>query len=291
MTEIPLTADATELAELIARGELSAAQALEDSLQRAAQLNPLINALCLQRPEQARQLAAGIDELLVHARRTPGAIDSLRRVRPFLGVPTVLKDTGTAALGLPSMQGSRLFGEIQWPFDSELVRRYRHAGLVPFARTTSPELAISPSTEALAYGGPTRNPWNLEASPGGSSGGAAAALAARIVRIAHGTDGAGSIRIPAACCAVVGLKPTRGLVPMGPLAGEGWGGLLVEHMLTLSVRDCAAALDASAGTDIGAPYSAPPYAQALPGVQRVLAGGKPKLMRVAVMDTTLEGDT
>lgn len=290
MSKLPLTADAVELAELIADGQVSATEALDDALERTALIDPKLNALCLLRPEQAREIAAQIDQSLVRARRTPADLAALRRERPFLGVPTVLKDTGTAALGLPSTQGSRLFGQIDWPLDSELVCRYRQAGLVPFGRSTSPEMAISPSTEALAYGGPTRNPWNPQISPGGSSGGAAAALAARIVRIAHGTDGAGSIRIPAACCGVVGLKPTRGLVPMGPLAGEGWGGLLVEHMLTLSVRDCAAALDASAGQDVGAPYSAPAYAGALAGVVRTLAGEEPAAMRIAVLDTTLDGD-
>jgi amidase len=118
-------------------------------------------------------------------------------------------------------------------------------------------MGISASTEAQAYGGPTRNPWNTAHSAGGSSGGAASATASGMVAIAHANDGAGSIRIPAAACGLVGLKPSRGLMPMGPLAGEGWGGMAIDHTVTRSVRDCAASLQAGAGADPGAPYAAP----------------------------------
>ena len=185
--------------------------------------------------------------------------------QPFIGVPLLLKDLVTAAVGLPSRMGSRLTSRISgpqgmgihWPVDSTLVARQRGAGFVLFGRGTSPEMGISPSTEALAYGGPTRNPFNTAFSAGGSSGGAAAALAGGLVKVAQANDGAGSIRIPASCCGLIGLKPSRGLVPAAPLAGESWGGLAADHMLTGSVRDSAAALWATAGADAGAPCAAP----------------------------------
>ncbi len=287
---LPLQTDALGMAELIANGELGALEALESAIARADRLDPQINALCNPAVEAARDAARAIDEVLVAARRSTEALAELRRERPFLGVPTLLKDLSTAAVGIASTMGSRLFGRIDWPVDSELVRRYRHAGFVLFGRTTSPEMGISPSTEALAYGGPTRNPWNTGHSAGGSSGGAAAAVAARIVPIAHATDGAGSIRIPASCCGLVGLKPTRGLNPAGPLIGEGWGGLAAEHVVSLSVRDSAAALDASAGIDVGAPYAAPAYAGSLRLVEAIAAGASLAPLRIAMLATTLDGD-
>lgn len=286
----PLEADAVAVAALIADGELGALEALECAIARAQRLDPLLNALCNPAPDVARQAARAIDDALVAARRSPATLARLRRERPFLGVPTLLKDLSTAAIGVPSTMGSRLFGRIDWQLDSELVRRYRRAGFVIFGRTTSPEMGISPSTEAIAYGGPTRNPWNTGHSAGGSSGGAAAAVAARIVPIAHASDGAGSIRIPAACCGLVGLKPTRGLIPTGPLAGEGWGGLATDHVVSLSVRDCATALDASAGADVGAPYAAPTFAGSLAGVEAAGAGAAMPALRVALLATTLDGD-
>jgi len=286
----PLQADALEVAALIADGEISAEEALEYAASRAQRLDPQLNALCNPALEAGRRDARAIDAELVAARRSPDALARLRRDRPFLGVPTLLKDLATAACGIPSTMGSRLFGKIQWPVDSELVRRYRRAGFVLFGRTTSPEMGISPSTEATAYGGPTRNPWDTGHSAGGSSGGAAAAVAARIVPIAHASDGAGSIRIPAACCGLVGLKPSRGLIPAGPLVGEAWGGLATEHVVTQTVRDCAAALDASAGRDAGAPYAAPAYAGSLAAVEAIGKGGTLRPLRIALLATTLDGE-
>ena len=142
-------------------------------------------------------------------------------------------------------------------------------GFLPFGRTTAPEFSMAPTTEAKANGGPTRNPWKLNHSTGGSSGGAAAAVAAGILPVAHGSDGGGSIRIPASCCGVYGLKPSRGLVPAGPSRGEGWGGLASDGVLSRSVRDTAAALDGIAGADPGAPYAAPTNAGGyLAGLER-----------------------
>jgi amidase len=288
--------DAMALAERIASGELGAAEALEAAIERCEAVNPQINAVCNPAFGTAREQARAIDIELVAARRYAGAVLALRRQRPFLGVPSLLKDLSTAATGLPSTMGSRLFGRIDWPVDSALVARYRRAGLVFFGRTTSPEMGISPSTEAVAYGGPTRNPWSLGHSPGGSSGGAGAAVAADIVTIAHATDGAGSIRIPATNCGLFGIKPSRGLMPAGPLAGEGWGGLATEHLLTRSVRDSALALDVSAGADIGAPYAAPPrppsYLELLDGALRQDEAPLARRirLRIACSWRTLDGD-
>jgi Asp-tRNA(Asn)/Glu-tRNA(Gln) amidotransferase A subunit family amidase len=147
-------------------------------------------------------------------------------------------------------------------------------------------MGISASTEALAYGGPTRNPWNTEHSSGGSSGGAAAATASGMVTIAHANDGAGSIRIPASACGLIGLKPSRGLIPMGPLAGEGWGGLAIDHMVTRSVRDSALALQISAGSDAGAPYAAPPH----PGSFVTALKDAPRGLRIGLINHFFEGD-
>ncbi len=285
----PLDADATEVARLIRAGSISATEALEASIARATTLGARLNAICNLAPGSARAATREIDATLVAARRTPGEVERLQAARPFLGVPSLVKDLGTAAIGLPSTMGSRLFGKVESKVDSELIARMRKAGLVFFARSTSPELGINASTEALAYGGPTRNPWNLEHSAGGSSGGAGAAVAARIVPIAHAADGAGSTRIPAACCGLVGLKPSRGLVPAGPLRGEGWGGLIAEHVLSLSVRDCATALDAVAGSDVGAPYAAPAYRGSTDAVRSISAGKALPGLRFALVTRTFDG--
>jgi amidase len=288
--------DACSLAARIAEGETGALEALDAAIARCEAVNPEINAVCNANYELAREQARTIDDTLSVARRHTGAVLALTRQRPFLGVPSLLKDLSTAAVGLPSTMGSRLFGAVEWPVDAELVARYRRAGFVFFGRTTSPEMGISPSTEAVAYGGPTRNPWSLEHSPGGSSGGAGAAVAADIVSIAHASDGAGSIRIPASNCGLFGLKPSRGLIPSGPLAGEGWGGLATEHFVTRSVRDSALALDVSAGADPGAPYAAPTQPASYFGLVREAARGLDRpsgarfALRIACSWRTLDGE-
>lgn len=251
--------DALSLAGLIERGDVSAAEVLEAAFERIQAFNPRLNAICLLADEAARQTVR---------RGVPKG--------PFSGVPFVLKDITAAAEGLPMSCGSRFFRGIGGDHDTELVARYRRAGLVLLGRTTTPEMAISPATEAAVYGAPTRNPWSLAHSSGGSSGGAGAAVAAGLVPLAHGSDGGGSIRIPASCNGVFGLKTTRARLPAGPDAGEGWAGLLSEHVLTRSVRDSAAALDATHGEDAGAYYVAPavdaPYLRAIeapPGKLRI----------------------
>src|SRR6218665_3349115 len=181
--------------------------------------------------------------------------------------------------------GSRLFEDTRYAQDATLVARFEAGGFIAFARTTVPELCMAPTTEALRNGGPARNPWDRGRSAGGSSGGAAAAVAAGIVPIAHGSDGGGSIRIPAACCGLFGLKPSRGVVPMGPLRGEGWGGLAVDGVLSRTVRGTAAAIEAVAGIERGAPYAAPALARSL----RSAVGDAPRRLRIGVWRAAFAG--
>ena len=196
--------DALGLATRIAQGAISASQAMQDTLARVAELNPKLNAVCHLDAELGLRGAAAVDAQLA-ACTSDGERAALHARQPFLGVPLLVKDLATAAVDLPSRLGSRLANRIRgplgigihWSVDSTLVARYRRAGFIPFGRSTSPEMGISPSTEAVAYGGPTRNPHDTTRSAGGSSGGAAAALAGGMVHIAHANDGAGSIRIPA----------------------------------------------------------------------------------------------
>ncbi len=283
------TGDATALAQSITRGECSAQQALQRTLADVAAMNPALNAVCLLRPEVAQASAAAVDADLARCADAAARAALLRR-RPFLGVPLLIKDVGaaTAHPDFPSRMGSRVFG-LQghaWPAMGALAQRYIDAGFVIFGRSTSPEMGISASTEAVAYGGPTRSPWNTAHSAGGSSGGAGAATASGMVTIAHANDGAGSIRIPASACGLIGLKPSRGLLPMGPLAGEGWGGLAIDHVLTRSVRDCVAALQDTAGADPGAPYAGP----AQPANWADAVAEPPPPLRIALCNRFFEGD-
>lgn len=233
--------DALGLAGLIARGDATPKELLEAALSRMEAVNPKLNAMAVRAVEAAEAaIARGLPE------------------GPFTGVPFLLKDLGAQAIDYPSHSGSRLFENTTHDHDSELVRRLKRAGLVIFGRTTSPELGVGPVTEARVYGGPTRSPWNTDHTAGGSSGGSGALVAAGILPAAHGSDGGGSIRIPASSCGLFGLKLTRGRMPMGPTRGEGWAGMAVDGFLTRSVRDTAALLDATAGPDAGAPYWPPP---------------------------------
>ena len=200
--------------------------------------------------------------------RTPVAASTRRTRRsrggggggPFRGVPFLLKDLGTPYAGQPMSSGSGLFAEFVADHDSELVSRWTAAGLVSFGRTTSPEFGLTSTTESRLHG-ETHNPWDLERTPGGSSGGSAAAVAAGVLPIASASDGGGSIRIPASCCGLFGMKPTRGRDPSGPDVGEGWAGMSTAHAVSRSVCDSAALLDATAGPDVGAPYWAQPPAR------------------------------
>ena len=232
--------DAVGLADLVRRREASPGELLDAAISRIEAADPAINAVVRKRYDAARAEAQRVD---------PQA--------PLAGVPFLVKDLIATIAGEPTGHGNRLLAGLPMPLDSELIRRYRAAGLVIAGRTNTPELGLAPYTEPALFG-PTRNPWALDRSPGGSSGGSAAAVAARMVPMASGGDGGGSIRIPASCCGVFGLKPSRGAVPTGPMFGELWRGFVIEHGLTRSVRDSAALLDATWGADPGAPYAAPP---------------------------------
>ena len=261
--------DALGLAELVRRRQVKPEELLEEALSRTARLNPKINAIVHLVPDRARALIA----------------EGLPK-GPFTGVPFLLKDLGCEAIGYPSDMGSRFFANYQWSFDSDIYLRLKQAGLVAFARTTSPELGVSPITEAAVYGGPTRNPWNLNHTSGGSSGGSGAAVAAGIVPLAHGSDGGGSVRIPASCSGLFGLKPTRARTPDGPAAGEGWGGMAIDGFLSRSVRDAAAALDATQGADLGAPYWAPPVER--PYMEEIKT--PPRRLRIALCRSSYSGE-
>ena len=219
--------DATELAGMVARGEVTPTELLDAALAAVDQRNPALNAVVLVQEGAARQaIAQGLP---------PG---------PFRGVPFLLKDLGCEAVDFPGHNGSRLVANTVYKGDSAIFARMRATGVVTFGRTTSPEGGIGAATESAVYGGPTRNPWNLDHTSGGSSGGAGAAVAAGIVAFAHGSDGGGSVRIPASSCGLFGFKPTRARLPDGPFAGEGWAGMSIDGILTRSVRDSAFMLDA-----------------------------------------------
>lgn len=232
--------DALGLATCIRKGEVSPIEVLEAAVEQVEALNPRINAVITPMYDEARK-----------------AIDRGLPQGPLRGVPFLLKDLNIYYAGAPTTNGSRFFADYIPDHDSELVARYKKAGLVIFGKTNTPEMGLIMTTEPLIHG-PTRNPWNLERTAGGSSGGSAAAVAARMVPAAHASDGGGSIRIPASCCGVFGLKPTRGRVPLGPDVGEGWAGMSAHHVVSRTVRDSAAFLDAVAGPGMGDPYWACP---------------------------------
>ena len=262
------TADATALAALVAARQVSPEALLDLALDAVKRLNPALNAVVLVQEAVARRAIA----------------DGLP-TGPFRGVPFLIKDLGCEAREFPSHNGSRLFANTHYSHDSAIFGRMRATGVVTFGRTTSPEGGIGAATEAAVYGGPTRNPWNLDHTPGGSSGGAGAAVAAGIVAFAHGTDGGGSVRIPASNCGLFGFKPTRARLPDGPASGEGWAGMSIDGFLTRSVRDTATMLDACMGADLGAPYVAPPLRRShADAISR-----PPRRMLVALCDTTLTG--
>ena len=228
--------DAMGLAQLIKNKDISATELLQLAISQAEQHNPSINAIITKLYDYGQQQ---IDQGL-----PDGA---------FSGVPFLLKDLLGSLGGTPMSNGSAAYKGSISPSDSELVKRYKSSGVVIFGKTNTPEFGLMGVTEPKAFG-PTRNPWNLNHTPGGSSGGSAAAISAGIVPMASGGDGGGSIRIPAACCGLFGLKPSRGRTPTGPYYSEFWDGAASEHVLTRSVRDSAAMLDITAGPDGSSPY-------------------------------------
>jgi amidase len=251
--------DATAQAALVRGGEVTAAELVEAAVERVERDNPALNAVVTTMFDEARRAAE----------RPPGD-------GPFAGVPFLLKDLVAAYEGARLSCGSDFLGDFVPDRDSELVSRLKRAGLVCVGKTNTPELGILPTTEPRRFG-PTRNPWDRSRSAGGSSGGSAAAVAAGLVPLAHGNDGGGSIRIPASCCGVFGLKPTRARNPLGPYTGDVMSGLVVEHAITRSVRDSAALLDATSGPEVGDPYWAPPPAR--PFAEEV--GADPGRLRIA----------
>ena len=267
---------ATELAGLVRSGELTARELVEASLARIDEVDERVNAFTLVDRDGALAAADAI-----------GAGDE----RPFAGVPIGIKDLTAPVAGLVMSQGSELFGDYTPDYDAHVVRRIREAGFVIVGKTSSPELGIIPVTEPRRFG-PTRNPWNLDRTPGGSSGGSAAAVAAGMVPLAHGSDGGGSIRIPCACCGLVGLKPSRGRISRGPDLGDSF--LSTDGMLTRTVEDSARALDVMAGYEPGdstwAPDPSEPFASAVgrdPGKLRIGLVMKPPID--APVDPICEG--
>ncbi len=243
-----LKLDATAQAELIKKGEITPLELVDLSIAATEKLNPTLNAVITPMFEQARDLAK------------TATLDA-----PFAGVPMMLKDGIAAYKGFPLSTASALFKDNIAKQDSELVKRYKQAGFIVIGKTNMPEFGILPTTEPTAFG-TTHNPWDTSKTPGGSSGGTASAVAARMVALAHGNDGGGSIRIPASCCGLFGLKPTRGRNPLAPMSSL-VSGLVEEHVLTHSVRDSAAVLDITGQPDPNGFYHAPtqkqPYSEVL----------------------------
>lgn len=234
--------DATAQAELVRRGDVSPRELVDAAITRVEKLNPALNAVITERFDAARA-------------ETSAAVPD----GPFRGVPFLLKDLACTMAGEPSLDGMRAAKNAHYVAkdDSFLVQRYRAAGFVVLGRTNTPELGLTATTEPVSFG-PSHNPWDTNRTPGGSSGGSAAAVAAGLVPAAHASDGGGSIRIPASCCGLVGLKTSRGRVSLGPALGELNRFLSVQFAVTRSVRDAAALLDVAAGEEPGDPVVAPP---------------------------------
>jgi len=260
--------DATDQAALVASGEVSPSELLEAAIERIEHIDPTLNAVVIRWFDHARETAASAD--------LPDG--------PFRGVPFLLKDLYATYAGQPISNGNVALKEANFIADADttLVSRHRAAGLVIAGRTNSPELGSAPTTEPVAWGA-TRNPWDTTRTPGGSSGGPAAAVASGMVPFAHASDGAGSIRIPASCCGLVGLKPSQGRITLGPVRDE--SGLSVEHCVSRTVRDSAALLDATRGPGIGDTVIAPPPAR--PYVEEL--GADPGRLRVGILDHHPQG--
>ncbi len=262
--------DATAQAELVRKGEVTPPELVESAIGRIEKLNPELNAVIHR-----------LDDKAMRAASDPALPDG-----PFRGVPFLVKDGVCHTAGDPFHCGMQVLKDLDWHEDTDtwLAERFRAAGFVFVGKTNLPELASSVTTEPLAYG-PTHNPWSLDHSPGGSSGGSAAAVASGVVPVAHGNDMGGSIRVPSSACGLVGLKPTRGRTTLGPDFGEFWGPLTHEHVLTRSVRDTAAVLDATAGPGTGDPYTAP----APTGRYRDDVGAPPGRLRIGYRTMRTDG--
>ncbi len=265
--------DGVGLAELVQKKEVKPIELVEEAISRIENLNPRLNAVIHKMYDIAMEAAE---------KDLPNG--------PFKGVPFLLKDLLAAYAGVPMRSGSRFNQDFIPDYDSEIVKRFKAAGVIIVGKTNTSEYGLAPVTEPELFGS-TNNPWNLSRTTGGSSGGSAASVSACIVPLAHGNDVGGSIRIPASCCGVIGLKPTRGRNPFGPNLGNTWHGFLCDHVLTRSVRDSAAMLDATAGPEVGTPYFVPPPSRPFidevgtdPGKLRIAFTSKPFLPGVVYED-------
>jgi len=259
--------DATAQAELVRSKQVKPIELVEAAIERIERLNPQLNAVVTDMYDIARETAKS---------KLPDG--------PFTGVPFLLKDLGAAYGGVRQTSGSRFTKDWISPIDTELTRRQKAAGLIICGKTNTPEFGLLPTTEPVLFG-PTHNPWDTTRTTGGSSGGSAAAVASGMVPMAHANDGGGSIRIPASCCGLFGLKTTRARTTQGPLLGDSMSGLTVEHAVTRSVRDSAALLDATCGPMLGDPYVAP--APRRPFLQEV--GADPGALRIAFSTASFSG--
>jgi amidase len=259
--------DGLGLAELVSRGEISPAELVEEAIERIERHNPALNAVVYKAYDEARAQAA---------RALPAG--------SFHGVPFLIKDLGCPVAAMPRTSGSRFLKDEVPEADGELTRRYREAGVVILGKTNTPEFGITGTTESALLG-PCRNPWNTDHISGGSSGGAASAVAAGVVPLAHASDGLGSIRIPAACCGLFGLKTTRDRNPNGPLDPDRAVGFSVDHVVTRTVRDSAAMLDATGYPEPASPYAPPPKAR--PYMEEI--GAPPGRLRIAFSSETPNG--
>jgi amidase len=259
--------DATAQAALIRHKEIKPLELVEAAIERVEKVNPDLNLVITTLFDQARTAAAG---------KIPDG--------PFAGVPFLMKDIGAFLAGAPMSMGTALLKGFVPDHDSELTRRIKKAGLIIIGKTNTPEFGLMPTTEPRLFG-PSRNPWDRDKTTGGSSGGSAAAVASGIVPMAHANDGGGSIRIPASCCGVFGLKPTRARNPLGPDFGDIISGLVCEHAVCRSVRDSARLLDATSGPDMGDPYFAPSPAR--PFIEEV--GADPGRLKIAHSTQALTG--
>src|SRR5215468_1952401 len=259
--------DAVGLAELVRKKQVSPRELLDEAIARTAKVDPQINAVVVKHYDYAeRQIDRGLPD------------------GPFTGVPFLLKDLDLLE-GTRTTSGATIYKDDVADHSGTLAQRFLATGVTIFGKSASPEFGLMPTTESRLHG-PTRNPWNPAHSSGGSSGGAGAAVAARILPVAHASDGGGSIRIPAAACGVFGLKPTRARNPLGPDRGEGWAGFSVGHVVSISVRDSAAMLDAISGPELSSPYRAPP--QERPFADEIKQ--EPGRLRIAFTDKSPYGE-
>ncbi len=250
--------DGLGLAELVRKRKVSPAELVEEAINRIEAQNQKLNAVVYKLYERAQAKA---NEKLPDG--------------PFKGVPFLIKDLHAMLEGVPTSSGNKLWRNVPATVTTELVKRWEDSGVIILGKTNTPEFGLTPYTESDTLE-PARNPWDTTRTPGGSSGGSGAAVASRMVPLASGGDGGGSIRIPSSACGLFGLKPTRGRTPTGPIIGESWSGFDIEHVITRSVRDSAAMLDATQGPDVGAPYVIPDAGPFLKEVNR-----KPGKLRIA----------